>query len=1298
MNFLSFWKTLAIHTKISAVFVVFVFISIPVTVLSVNSIRDARIKAASVGDPNYPDPIVSWTKIPQYKIILCLNTTDRSSNLCNSSIYVSGYNGLHEYTTNALDGFKYYYWVQLKNNSGSYKDYQSGSWNNSCFLLTGTTLCPHTIKWDQPTFTAQAVVHGITPLKNACTGGVSTCVSNKTTIYPSVSVQFVDLPTNIYIDTYVYVKSELFDITANTPTGSVDITTAPTLTAPRNGETNVTVNNTPFAWTAVPGATYYALWVSTSSDFTYNGFWYKKIPSTACNSTACVANWNNIPWSTQNGNIGPFPPPPAQLAYGKTYYWSVWACSTTCPLVSLSKTSNFTTALESNLPAEPAGLKDSDTQATISPGVWGTTHKFEWTAAGASTFAVDISSDANFATGHFVNKVINVTPATGLTNYSAFGDSGWANQGTADYSLNGQLALKDGVTYYWRVYAQNASGSKYSALPNKVVNKPALNTKPAVPYYLIDSDSQKSVQPGVWGNTHKFSWIGGNTTEFNVLISSDKAFAGNFLRKTIKVTASTSSSTYSTLGDTGWVVQGSVNYVNNGALSLAETTQYYWWVFAKNSSGEVYSVIDPLDKPATSSTTGPVQPYSLTSNIGSQICGETGYKYGGGLIFNWVGGNTSSFAVDISDNPSFAGFANKVISGSQTTMTGDAIGARWVDNYNVTPLTNSGTLYLEPGKTYYWRVWVKNSVAELYDAYYSAGAPRAFTLQLCSTNLAPLPILPTVTDASPQPSFVWKPTKATYYGIGVSDSKDGLLNFTRLWRSYVVPSDCGPLGCVRNWNDGPWYTMGNIGSKPLALTPGKTYYYYIWACTPTGCPVNGLVNFSFTVKGSIDQTPATVLATVPGDNNVKFNWDPAKTNDGSIDHYRVLLKQTVRGTNFAQGDFWSKDVPVLACFSLGFCQTNLDGTWAWTKGISNVDNPANPPRPLYTGGWAWVVLACKSVTCDAYNMLVSSVATFSAPSYAAGVTATLQPEYIRPAVCINGKASTNFAWKSAGLLTGAVNPPRQILDYSIYNNNFLAGTFSSRGILDTFRINENYTAFVDLPVNTTFYWRVSTERDGYFYFSSTGSFKTIDCPVSQQYPTPQGFVGDGSWEDLARYIESLTAGIPDPKVSGVALTKVMWDTVSEEDGTLFSSGDNINLRNKGLCAVGSLGEIGVFQFLSPTWKGTAESKSGVDSGSGTTSYWLRGDGGSWNGCWKIPGRDSNTDDPSTGCLSNGVFRSNSDCKKLGGTFYDYETTFGPNIDNNAWNPYAQVRAAVTKFKAGNHCEWSGFKRAYPGHC
>jgi hypothetical protein len=129
-------------------------------------------------------------------------------------------------------------------NTNKWVDYANGQFFNACFNPGGppVPVCEREIKWTAPTLFTQAVVHN-TALKNACDGGVSTCVSTKNVGASSKSVQFVDLPANIHIDTYIKIGNILYYVVVNTPTGSVNVTAAPSLQVPKFGEVGVTVNN-----------------------------------------------------------------------------------------------------------------------------------------------------------------------------------------------------------------------------------------------------------------------------------------------------------------------------------------------------------------------------------------------------------------------------------------------------------------------------------------------------------------------------------------------------------------------------------------------------------------------------------------------------------------------------------------------------------------------------------------------------------------------------------------------------------------------------------------------------------------------------------------------------------------------------------------------------------------------------------------------------------------------------------------------------------------------------------------------
>ncbi|HSX58032.1 MAG TPA: hypothetical protein VLE47_02035, partial [Candidatus Saccharimonadales bacterium] len=384
---LSLWNNLSLQTKLGLAFTLLLLFSVPATVLSVNMIKDNRARAAGLvlGDTRYPDPLVSWNRATNFRVEVCLNTSQRGGAYCNANNFPGSNNQI---SYNSLNGYTYYWFVDLQDYNGAWQQYLTGSYTNNCFNAGGTPqqTCGHTIGWPQPTFDTQAVYAG-SALRNACDGFVASCVSSVKDFYPNQQVQYIDLPANIGIDVYIKTGNILFLVLKNLNTGSVAVTSKPTLTIPTFGQQNVSTTNTNFAWTAVPGASYYALWVSTSNDFSNAGFWYKNVQANACTATDCLSSWTNGAWSIHNGNVGPYPPPPASLAKSTTYYWLVWACSSTsCPLPGLATPSNFTTEAAVAQPSV-GGLQDSDSPS-IPPGVWGTTHKFDWSGANASSFVV----------------------------------------------------------------------------------------------------------------------------------------------------------------------------------------------------------------------------------------------------------------------------------------------------------------------------------------------------------------------------------------------------------------------------------------------------------------------------------------------------------------------------------------------------------------------------------------------------------------------------------------------------------------------------------------------------------------------------------------------------------------------------------------------------------------------------------------------------------------------------------------------------------------------------------------------
>ncbi len=1281
------FQALSLTTKISLIATVILLAAIPVTVLSVNAIRDSRSKADCISNCSLPDPKVSWDKVPQFRIEVCLNTNQRGGAYCNANNFVDGNNQL---TTKFLNNYLYYWFVDIKDISGNWVQYQMGNFTNTCFATSGVaspSLCDRTVFWDKPLFTAQATYHGVTPLRNACDGRPAGCVSSQSIVFPTESVQFVDLPPDIFIDTYVFVRggSIPFTSVSNTPTGSAILQGAPGLISPIGNATGVPTNPTTFSWGKVDGAVSYTLMVSTGADFSFAGIWYQKVASAACAST-CTIDWVGSNFQTQPGSSGPFPAPPAQLASGKPYFWSVWACtSSSCPGVGLAPVSGFTTvaAPVATLPKPSVGgLSDSDSQAQIPAGTWGSSHLFNFTVSGGTTYAVDISSDQCFCSGHFVNRSINVPYSTNLQTYTFGGDTGWNNQGSANYSSGGHLALDQNTTYYWRVFAGNSSGSVYNNQPWSVIKKPNLivSTTQASVGGLKDSDSQLSIPTGsVWGNTHKFEWLGANATMFAVDISSDPNFAsGHFVNKTINVAATNNLTSYSLLGDSGWSNQGTATYSSGGHLALDQNTVYYWRVYARNSAGNsIYSdrPWNAVSRPAINSIKLPNPATNLAVNYGGVTCATQGQNFGPTLSFTWGGTTAQYFAVDISINRDFSlGFTNKVILGGALSVTGNG---GWHNNGYSSLADANGSLSLQPAKPYYWRVWATNGgTYSVYDVYYNSGNPAYAIRDACPDAITPVLMQPKPTaDGSPtpdtkaSPAFVWQAASAaTAYRIGVSPNQTDLLNFRNSWYSTVMPSSCLLGICSKTWDVGGWVAIGGAPRQPLVLDSGRVYYWYVWACDSVSCPLQGLRQSSFRVSGDL-QTPATNLSTDQATTGFTglphFFWTAALTTP-KVDHYELLLKDSHIGTNFGEGGYWQQnlnpgdicDTPLPPVQSK--CHSDLTkGSWNWVPGSTGVTSyKSYPPTPLYGGTFYWTIVACRSTSCPLSDVVVASIQSFSVQlGSGSGIFLSTAVGQCKPDKTVD----VNLSWNQSSLAIDA-----QWAEISIYNNGFTTGYQSSPTVPvagSNQKVSYNWT---DLPGNgTTFRWQVVSAYNGYQYPSVTYIFTVPDCSAG----------GTGNYSELLSYIDSGTKGLY--LGDGVTpLNYVIKTMMVHEDPQIVPQATDkspLVRRNLGLCAVGTSGEIGILQYIAGTWKTLAtnagEFKPGADIGHGDYAYYTSGvNGAPLDGCWQIPGRDTHNQ------------------------AYSYEELLGPNIDGGAWDPFSQIRTTVAAFKQNSHvgCNWTTY--------
>ena len=173
----------------------------------------------------------------------------------------------------------------------------------------------------------------------------------------------------------------------------------PTLSTPTNSATNVSISPT-FQWSSVTGATNYELQVSTSSNFT----------TTLINETSLT--------STSYAGSG--------LSNSTQYYWRARAKNSE-QTGSWSSVFNFTTVPAA--PIAPTLTSPSNNAVDIATNV-----TLNWSAvSGATTYKVQVSSDANFAT-------LKIDAA---------------NLSSTSYSNSG---LDRSTKYYWRAKAVNVGG------------------------------------------------------------------------------------------------------------------------------------------------------------------------------------------------------------------------------------------------------------------------------------------------------------------------------------------------------------------------------------------------------------------------------------------------------------------------------------------------------------------------------------------------------------------------------------------------------------------------------------------------------------------------------------------------------------------------------------------------------------------------------------------------------------------------------------------------------------------------
>lgn len=290
------------------------------------------------------------------------------------------------------------------------------------------------------------------------------------------------------------------------------------------GDTAAGVSITPtYFWTGSSVATSYTLQVSTSSTF-----------------ASFVVNQTGIPGTVVS--------PGTVLSYGSIYYWRVFADSVTGSVLATGAPWSFAT-----VPPAPGGFALA-APADASPGV-STMPTYSWNAsADAASYTLQVSTS------------------------SAFGTFAVNQSGISGTSAQPAPVLGYSTLYYWRVFADNVTGSTLSlGAPWSFTTGPP----PPGPFSLLSpSDSSSAV-----ATTPTYAWSGStNATSYTLQVSTTSTFSG------FVVDQSGLSGTSTTPG-----------------TGLGYLTTYYWRVTAVNASGTTPAT----GAPWTFTTTG-VPPFTLS--------------------------------------------------------------------------------------------------------------------------------------------------------------------------------------------------------------------------------------------------------------------------------------------------------------------------------------------------------------------------------------------------------------------------------------------------------------------------------------------------------------------------------------------------------------------------------------------------------------------------------------------------------------------------------------------------------------
>ena len=665
---------------------------------------------------------------------------------------------------------------------------------------------------------------------------------------------------------------------SGTSGNSNTITTATLPSAPvASAATSVATTSFTANWGSVTGATGYRLDVSADNFSTF------------------VSGFNNLAVAGTSQSV-------TGLAGGLTYSYRVRAENAS----GVSANSNVINQL--TIPAAPTAIAATSVTGTSFTANWGS-------ATGATGYRLDVSTDNGF--GSFVS---------GYQNLSVAGIS---------QSVTGLTA---GLTYYYRVRAENASGT--SANSNTISQSTTVGAPTATAATAITTASFTAN----WGSVS-------GATGYRLDVATDAGFTSIL-------------SSYNNLAVAG---------TSQSVTGLTAGTPYHYRVRAESGAGTSgnSNVINTITLPAAPTATAAtaVTATSFTANWGS-VAGATGYRldvsadnfstFVSGFnnlavagtsqsVTGLAGGTTYSYRVRAEDASGPSANSNIITqltipvaptATAATSVTGTSFTANWgsvtgatsyrldvaTDNGFTTfvsgfnDLTVGGTSQsvtgLSSGVTYYYRVRAVDATGT---------SANSNTISQPTTSSAPIATAATAITTTSFTANWGSVTGATGYRLDVST--DNFSTFVGGFNNLAVAS---------------------TSQSVTGLTPGTVYSYRVRAESGAGTSGNSNVINTITLPAA----PAATAATGVTATSFTANWGSVTGATGyRLDVSSDNFSTFVSGFNNLAVSTTSQSVTGLAgglTYSYRVRAEDASGTSANSNAITQLTIPAAPTATAAT--------------------------------------------------------------------------------------------------------------------------------------------------------------------------------------------------------------------------------------------------------------------------------------------------------------------------------------------------------------